>query len=67
LGRVEVVIETRLELTIRARVAWALELVLSVTRTVKVKEPEAVGAPERVPFWARLRPLGRAPPMREKV
>jgi hypothetical protein len=34
---------------------------LSVTRTVKLNEPAAVGVPLRVPVEARLNPAGKEP------
>ena len=39
----------------------AVGVVESVTFTVKLNEPEAVGVPEIVPAEDRVRPAGKAP------
>ena len=42
----------------------AVGVVASVTFTVKLKEPEAVGVPEIVPPDESVRPAGKAPALR---
>ncbi len=49
--------------TVRLKSLFAIAPVLSVTVTVKLNEPEAVGVPLRVPSLAKLIPVGRAEPL----
>lgn len=48
--------------TLRFAVAvWGVGVAESVTVTVKLKVPNAVGVPERVPLELKVSPVGRAP------
>jgi hypothetical protein len=56
-----------LEITVRLKLCVAVLLAESVTLALKLKVPELVGVPERVPLELRLTPDGSVPEAREKV